>query len=171
MGLLDFFTKDHPSRDEISKSKFDEIFNRDNRSRVNKVIKELNKHRFKPGIIYNYNRYSTMITCEYLSWGSLIINLPQKSGWNFYKNLSHIIDPPGDFAGICTTLNPPNSSRKLTKITYADFKEDKNYYLIVDVASKKFRTERKIFKDISKSQPIVDFIIKKIYEFDSKDKS
>jgi hypothetical protein len=41
----------------------------------------------------------------------------------------------------------------------------------IDVAFKKFRTERKIFKDISKSQSIVDFIIKKIYEFDSKDKS
>jgi hypothetical protein len=171
MSLLDFFSKDHPSRDEISKSKFDEIFNRNNRSKINIVIKELNKHRFKSGIIYNYKKYSTMITCEYLFYGGLRINIPQKSGSNFYKTLSHIIDPPGDFAGIFATLNPPNSSRKLTKITYADFKEDKNYYLVVDVASKKFRTERKIFKDISKSQPIIDFIIKKINEFDSLDKS
>jgi hypothetical protein len=168
MSLLDFFSKDHPSRDEISKSKFDEIFNRDNRSRINKVIKELNQHRFKPGIIYNYKRYSTMITCRYLSYGSLIINIPQKSGWNFYKTLSHIIDPPGDFAGIWATLNP---RRKLTKITYADYQKNKNYDLIVDVVTKKYRPERKIFKDISKSQSIVDFIIKKIYEFDSKDKS
>lgn len=171
MSLLDFFSKEHLSRDEIHKSKFDEIFNRNNRNQINIVIKELNKRRFKPGIIYNYNRYSTMITCKYLSYGSLIIHIPQKSGRNFYKTLSHIIDPPGDFATICATLNPPNSSRKLIKITYNDFKKDKNYHLIVDVVSKKYRPERKIFKDISKSQPIVDFLIKKIYEFDSKDKS
>jgi len=156
MSLLDFFSKDHPSRDEISKSKFDEIFNRDNRSRINKIIKELNKDRFKPGIIYNYNRYSTMITCRYLAYGSLKINIPQKSGWNFYKTLSHIIDPPGDFAGIWATLNP---RRKLTKITYADYQENKNYDLIVDVVTKKYRPERKIFKDISKSQYII--LIKK----------
>ena len=168
MSLLDFFSKDHPSRDEISKSKFDEIFNRNNRSRINKVIKELNKHRFKPGIIYNYNRYSTMITCKYPSWGSLIINIPQKSGSNFYKTLSHIIDPPGDFAGIFADLK---LRRTLTEKTYVDLKKNKYYDFTVSVASKKYRTERKIFKDISKSQSIVDFIIKKIYEFDSKDKS
>lgn len=168
MGLLDFFSKEHPYPDEIRKSKFDEIFNRNNRSQINKVIKELNKRRFKPGIIYNYSRYSTMITCEYLSWGSLIINLPQKSRSNFYKTLSHVIDPPGDFAGIFADLK---LRRTLNEKKYADLKKNKNYEFTVSVVSKKYRPERKIFKDISKSQSIVDFIIKKIYEFDSKDKS
>ena len=59
----------------------------------------------------------------------------------------------------------------MTEKTYVDLKKNKYYDFTVSVASKKYRTERKIFKDISKSQSIVDFIIKKIYEFDSKDKS
>jgi len=156
MSLLDFFSKDPPSYNEIIESKFDEIFNRNNRSQINKVIKELNKHRFKPGIIYNYSRFSTMINCEYLSYGLLRIQMPKKSGSGFYKNLAHIIEPPGNFATIEANLT---------------FTKDKNYHLIVDLVSKKYRPERKIFKDVSKSQPIVDFIIKKIYEFDSEDKS
>ena len=109
-----------------------------------------------------------MITCEYLFYGGLRINIPQKSGSNFYKTLSHIIDPPGDFAGIFADLK---LRRTLTEKTYADLKRNKYYDFTVSVASKKYRTEKKIFKDVSKSQPIVDFIIKKIYEFDSKDKS
>jgi hypothetical protein len=167
MSLLDFFSKDHPSRDEISKSKFDEIFNRDNRSRINKDIKELNKSRFKPGIIFQYNRFSTLITCEYGYFsGPLRIKIPQKSGQFYYKSLEDrgIVKSPGEFG----------------KIEVGIIFKNKKYFLQIDINSKKnyengqhahYTYESKTFSNILKTKPIIDFLIKKIHEFDSSDKS
>jgi hypothetical protein len=171
MSFFDLFSSE--KKKESIESNFKNVFNRFNRSQIRKVIKVLNKNRFKPGIIFQYNRCSTLITCEYSddsshyggdTLGYLRIKIPQKTGSNFYETLKDISPSPGNFGEIEVNVILKN----------------KKYFIKIDIKSKtnyenrwhaRYDYETKIFKDILKTKPIIDFLINKINDFDKLDKS
>lgn len=170
---MNFFNLFLEKKTDTVEYNFKNIFNKANRNKISKVIKALNKNRFKPGIIFQYKRCSTQITYEYSddsahyggdTLGYLKIKIPQKSGWQFYETLKDIAPSPGNFGEI-----------EVNTV----FKNNK-YFIKIDIKFKtnyanrwhaRYQYETKIFKDILKTKPIIDFLINKINNFDKLDKS
>jgi hypothetical protein len=173
MSFFDLFKE--KNKKESIESSFKNIFNRTNRIKISRLVKELNKSRFKPGIIFKYNRFSTLITCEYSddsahyggdNLGYLKVKIPQKSGWTFYKSLDleGIVPSPGNFGEIEAKIIFKNNKFFLQ----IDIKSKKNYE---NGRHARYDYESKTFNNILKTQPIIDFLIKKIQEFNNLDKS